>query len=71
MLRTATLALVHSTADHCAPVSCRSGHTRLTDLDIMKSAVVGQPYMQGCGVGGKMSDSDSALSKISDSYCLT
>jgi len=30
-LRTATLALVHSTAGYCAPVWCRSAHTRLTD----------------------------------------
>ena len=28
-LRTATLALVHSTAECCAPVWCRSAHTRL------------------------------------------
>ena len=28
-LRTATLALVHSTAEYCAPVWCRSAHTRL------------------------------------------
>ena len=26
---TATLALVHSTAEYCAPVWCRSAHTRL------------------------------------------
>ena len=31
ILRTATLALVHSTAEYCAPVWCRSAHTRLTD----------------------------------------
>jgi len=30
-LRTATLALVHSTADYCAPVWCRSTHTRLIE----------------------------------------
>jgi len=29
-LQTATLALVHSTAEYCAPVWCRSAHTRLT-----------------------------------------
>jgi len=29
MLRIATLALVHSTAEYCAPVWCRSAHTRL------------------------------------------
>ena len=30
-LRTATLALVHSTAEYCAPVWCRSAHTRVID----------------------------------------
>ena len=30
-LRTATLSLVYSTAEYCAPVWCRSGHTRLID----------------------------------------
>ena len=30
-LRTATLGLVHSTAEYCAPVWCRSAHTRLID----------------------------------------
>jgi len=30
-LRTATLALVHSTAEYCAPVWCCSAHTRLID----------------------------------------
>ena len=30
-LRTATIALVHSTAEYCAPVWCRSAHTRLID----------------------------------------
>ena len=30
-LRTATLALVHSTAEYCAPACCRSAHTRLID----------------------------------------
>ena len=30
-MRTATLALVHSTAEYCAPVLCRSTHTRLID----------------------------------------
>jgi len=29
LLRTATLALVHSTAEYCAPVWCHSAHTRL------------------------------------------
>ena len=30
-LRTATLALVYSTTEYCAPVSCRNAHTRLID----------------------------------------
>ena len=30
-LRIATLSLVYSTAEHCAPVWCRSAHTRLID----------------------------------------
>ena len=30
-LRTATLALVHSTAEYCTPAWCRNAHTRLTD----------------------------------------
>jgi len=30
-LRTANLALVHSTAEYCAPVWCHSDYTRLTD----------------------------------------
>jgi len=30
-LRSATLALVHSTAEYCAPVWCRSAHTFLID----------------------------------------
>ena len=30
-LRTATLALVHSTVEYYAPVWCRSAHTRLID----------------------------------------
>ena len=33
-LRTATLALVHSTAEYCAPVWCRSSHTRHIDTAI-------------------------------------
>jgi len=33
-LRTATLALVQSTAEYCAPVWCRSAHTRLIDPTI-------------------------------------
>ena len=34
MLRTATLVLVHSTAEYCAPVWCCSDHTRLIDPTI-------------------------------------
>ena len=30
-LRIITLSLVYSTAEHCAPVWCRSAHTRLID----------------------------------------
>jgi len=40
-LRIATLALVHSTAQYCAPVWCRSAHTRLIDPainDALRSA---------------------------------
>jgi len=33
-LRNATLALVHSTAENCAPVWCRSAHTSLIDPTI-------------------------------------
>jgi len=33
-LQISTLALVHSTAEHCAPVWCRSAHTCLIDLAI-------------------------------------
>jgi len=33
-LRTATLALVHSTAEYCAPVWCRSAHNCLIDPTI-------------------------------------
>jgi len=33
-LRTATLALVHSTAEYCAPIWCRSAHTCLIDPTI-------------------------------------
>ena len=34
VLRTSTLALVHSTAEYCAPAWCRSVHTRLADSTI-------------------------------------
>jgi len=34
MLQTANLALVHSTAEDCAPVWCRSAHTCLIDPTI-------------------------------------
>jgi len=30
-LQIATLVLVYSTAEYCAPVCCRSAHTRLID----------------------------------------
>ena len=30
-LRIATLSLVYSTAEYCAPIWCRSAHTRLID----------------------------------------
>ena len=30
-MQTTTLGLVHSTAEHCTPVWCRSAHTRLID----------------------------------------
>jgi len=33
-MRTATLVLVHSTAEYCAPVWCRSAHTRFIDPTI-------------------------------------
>jgi len=33
-LRTATPAMVHPTAEYCAPAWCRSAHTRLTDPTI-------------------------------------
>jgi len=33
-LRTATLAMVHRTAEYCAPVWCRSAHIRLIDPTI-------------------------------------
>ena len=33
-LRTATLALVHSTAEYCTPAWCRSAHTRFIDKPI-------------------------------------
>ena len=33
-LRIATIALVHSTVEYCAPVWCRSAHTRLIDTAI-------------------------------------
>jgi len=43
-LRTATLALVHSTAEYCAPVWCRSAHTRLT-VHAINDAL---PIVTGC-----------------------
>ena len=35
-------------------------------LDFLQFGKQGWRYKQGCGVGGKISDSNSALSKISD-----
>ena len=43
-LRTATLALVHSTTEHCTPVWCRSAHIRLNDPSINDSL----RYVTGC-----------------------
>jgi len=43
-MRTATLALVHSTAEYYAPVWCRSAHTRLTDPGINYAL----PIVTGC-----------------------
>jgi len=43
-LRIATLALVHSTAEYCAPVWRRSAHTRLIDLAINDALRI----MTGC-----------------------
>ena len=37
-LRIATLSLVYSTAEYCAPVWCRSAHTRLID-NVLKDAL--------------------------------
>ena len=37
-LRIVTLSLVHSTAEYCAPVWCRSAHTRLID-NVLKDAL--------------------------------
>jgi len=44
-LRTASLALVHLTAEYCAPVWCRSAHTRLIDPTINNALriVIGCP----------------------------
>jgi len=43
-LRTAALALVHSTAEYCAPVWCRSAHTRLINPAINDALRI----MTGC-----------------------
>ena len=43
-LRIATLSLVHSTAEYCAPVWCRSAHTRLID-SILNDALL---IVTGC-----------------------
>ena len=46
ILWTATIALVCSTAEYCAPVWCRSAHTRLTDPQstMPASYTSGQPF---------------------------
>ena len=38
ILRIATLSLVYSTAEYCAPIWCRSAHTRLID-SVLKDAL--------------------------------
>ena len=43
-LRIATLSLVYSTAEYCAPVWCRSAHTRLID-SVLNDAL---PIVIGC-----------------------
>ena len=43
-LRTVTLTLVHSSTEYCAPVWCRSAHTRLNDLAINDALRI----MTGC-----------------------
>ena len=40
-LQIAALALVHSTAEHCAPLWCHSAHTRLIDLVINNALRIG------------------------------
>jgi len=39
-LRVATLALVHSTAEYCAPVWCRSAHIHLFDTAINDALLI-------------------------------
>ena len=45
-LRTSTLALVHSTAMYCAPVWCRSAHTRLIDPAINDALRIVTGYLR-------------------------
>jgi len=45
MLRTAILALVHSTAEYCARVWCRSAHTRLIDPTINDALQIVTGYL--------------------------
>jgi len=45
-LQTATLILAHSTAEYCAPILCRSAHTRLIHLAIIDAL----RFMIGCCV---------------------
>ena len=49
-LRTVTLALVHSTTEHCAPVWCRSAHTRLIDRRCANGG-----WLLACYISGKPS----------------
>jgi len=44
--RLATLALVHSTAKYCAPVSCRSAHTHLIDPAIIDALQIVTGYLR-------------------------
>ena len=46
VLRTSTLALVHSTAEYCAPVWCRSIHTRLIDKPINNALLMVTEFLR-------------------------
>ena len=58
-LRIATLSLVYSTAEYCAPVLCRSAHTRLIDC-VLNDAL---RIVTGCL---RPTPTDHLLSIISD-----